>query len=407
MFKMAFRNVFRQKRRSLLTALTMLGGFILSALAIGLTDGTFNGIVNVFTRSRLGHIQIHARGYLDRPSLNKTISNATEIGRIIEGTPGAEAWAPRVDSAGLVSVGERTEAARIIGIDPALEAKATHLDKKITSGRSFSAAPSKEIILGTRLAQNLKASLGEEIVIVTQGADGSLANDKYKFVGLVDTGDLASDRTTLYLHIDDARDLLVLDDRVHEIIVVARSLNKVPGLDAALRQRLASLNLDVQPWQVFARSFYMAMQAKMKGNQVVLLVLFIVVAIGVLNTALMAVLERRREYGVLKALGTRPRQIFGLILMEILLLAVISIVLGSGLSLPMNYYLSRHQFPVTAYISKPITFGGMQYTTFTSEVNLRSFVIPAVTVFISALLVSLMPAIKAARTDPAKSIRVF
>jgi putative ABC transport system permease protein len=405
--KMAFRNVFRQKRRSLLTALTMLGGFILSALAIGLTDGTFNGIVNDFTRSRLGHIQIHARGYLDRPSLNKTISNATEIGRIIEGAPGAEAWALRVDSAGLVSVGERTEAARIIGIDPALEAKATHFDKKITSGRSFSSAPSKEIILGTRLAQNLKASLGEDIVIVTQGADGSLANDKYKLVGLVDTGDLASDRTTLYLHIDDARDLLVLDARVHEIIVVARSLNKVPGLDAALRQRLASLNLDVQPWQVFAKPFYMAMQAKMKGNQVVLLVLFIVVAIGVLNTALMAVLERRREYGVLKALGTRPRQIFGLILMEILLLAVISIVLGSGFSLPMNYYLSRHQFPVTAYISKPITFGGMQYTTFTSEVNLRSFVIPAVTVFISALLVSLMPAIKAARTDPAKSIRVF
>jgi len=131
------------------------------------------------------------------------------------------------------------------------------------------------------------------------------------------------------------------------------------------------------------------------------------VAIGVLNTALMAVLERRREYGVLKALGTRPRQVFRLIVLETLFLATISIVLGFGLSLPLNYYLSQHQFPLTAMFSKPVTFGGMQYTGFTSEVSVRSFLIPAVTVLISAFLVSLLPAIKAARTDPAKSIRIF
>ncbi len=407
MLKMAFRNIFRQKRRSLLTALTMLGGFILSALAIGLTDGTFYGIVNAFTRSRLGHIQVHARGYLDRPSLNKAIGNYREIGRIIDAAPDAEAWAPRVYSAGLASVGERSDAARMVGIDPALEARATHFDRKITRGRNFSSAASKEIILGTGLAQSLKASLGDDVVLVSQGADGSLANDRYRLIGLAETGDLASDRTTMYLHIDDARDLLVLDDKVHEIVVIARSLKKVAGLNAALRRKLAAFPLDVQPWQEFAKPFYMAMQAKMKGNQVVLLVLFLVVAIGVLNTALMAVLERRREYGVLKAVGTRPRQIFSLILLEILLLASMSIVLGFGVSLPLNYYLSQHQFPITGLISKPVTFGGMQYTGFTSEVSVRSFLIPAVTVVISAFLVSLLPAIKAARTDPAKSIRIF
>lgn len=407
MLKMAFRNIFRQKRRSLLTALTMLGGFILSALGIGITYGTFDGIVNAFTRSRLGHIQVHAPGYLSRPSLNKTIGNYREIGRVIDRTPDAEAWAPRVYSAGLVSLGDRTEAARIVGLDPALETRATHFDKKITAGRTFSAAASKEIILGAGLAQNLKAVPGDDVVIVSQGADGSLANDKYRLVGLAESGDLASDRTTMYLHIDDARDLLVLDDKAHEIVVIARSLNDVPKLNDALRRELSAFSVEVQPWQEFAKSFYTAMQAKLKGNQVVLLILFLIVAIGVLNTALMAVLERRREYGVLKAVGTRPRQIFSLILLEILLLAVISIVLGFALSLPLNYYLSQHQFPLTAMFSKPVTFGGMQYTGFTSEVTVRSFVIPAVTVLISAFLVSLLPAIKAARTDPAKSIRIF
>jgi putative ABC transport system permease protein len=407
MFKMAVRNIFRQKRRSLLTALTMLGGFILTAMAIGFSDGTFNGIVNAFTRSRLGHIQVHAPGYLDRPSLNKVIKRYREIGRTIDLTPGAEAWAPRVYSAGLASVGERTDAARIIGLDPALENEATHFDKKVVRGRSFSAGPAREIILGTGLAQSLKASLGDDVILVSQGADGSLANDKFRLVGLAESGDMASDRTTIYLRLDDARDLLVLDDEVHELVVVARDLRDVLPLNSELRRRLAAFQLDIKPWQEFAKSFYDAMQADRRGHSVLLLVLFIVVAIGVLNTALMSVLERRREYGVLKALGTRPRQVFALILLEIHLLALISIVLGFGLSLPINTYLSRHPFPLTGLFSKPVTFGGMHFTAFTSEVNVRSFVIPAVTVLISALLVSVLPAIKAARTEPARSIRTF
>jgi ABC-type lipoprotein release transport system permease subunit len=404
---MAFRNVFRQKRRSLLTALTMFGGFVLAALAIGVADGTFYGIVNTFTRTRLGHIQIHARGYLSRPVLNATIADYRRVGQIVDNTPGAEAWAPRVYSAGLASVGERTEAVRIVGIDPGLEDKATHLEQNIMAGRRFSAAPAKEIILGNGLARNLKVSPGEDVVLVTQGADGSLADDQYRLIGLIDTGDLAANRTTAYLHIDDARNLLVLDDRVHEIVVIARSLRQVPALEAALRNTLAGLPLDVQPWQVFAKSFYMAMQAKLKGNNVVLLVLFIIVAVGVLNTALMAVLERRREYGVLKALGTKPRQVFNLIIIETLLLAFASVVLGLGISLPLNTYISHHQISIAGLFSKPVTFGGMQYTTVTSEVNLRSFLIPTLTVFLSALLVSVFPAVKAARTDPARSIRIF
>ena len=406
MLKMAFRNIFRQKRRSFLTALTMFGGFILCAVAIGFMDGTFKSMVDTFTRSRLGHIQIHAPGYLNRPSLNKTISNYRDVGRMIDNTPQAEAWAPRVYSAGLASAGDRTDAARIIGIDPALEVKATRFDKKITQGRVFSAAASRVIILGKGLAQNLKVAVGGDVVLVSQGADGSLANDRYRLIGLVDTGDLAGDRTTAYLHLDDARELLVLGDRVHEVLVIARSLDKVAGLTDSLRKKLGVFSLDVQSWQVFAKSFYLGMQAKLKGNSAIQLVVFIVVAIGVLNTALMAVLERRREYGVLKALGTRPRQIFALIVLEIHLLALMSIILGIGVSLPLNYFLSQHQISITGMFSQQVTFGGMDFKTFTSEVNLRSFVIPTLTVLISAFLVSLMPAVKAARTDPAKSIRL-
>ncbi len=404
---MAFRNVFRQKRRSLLTALTMLGGFVLCAVAIGLSDGSFNGMVNAFTRSRMGHIQIHAQGYLDRPSLSKSIRNYRSVGRTIEAEPDTVAWAPRVYSAGLVSVGERSDSSRIVGIDPALEVRATSFDRKIVQGRSFSAGAGKEIILGVGLARSLKASVGADVVIVSQASDGSLANDRYRLVGLADTGDMATDRTTLYLRLADAREFLVLGDEAHEIIVIARSLGRVAALDADLHRSLTPLGLDVEPWQEFAKAFYLAMKADQRGHSILLLILFIVVAIGVLNTALMSVLERRREYGVLKALGTKPRQVFALILLEIQVLALISIVLGAGLSLPLNIFFSHHPIRMGGALSEPMTFGGMDFRSFAAEVNVRSFVIPAITVLLSAFLVSLMPAVKAARVEPAKSIRVF
>ncbi len=242
------------------------------------------------------------------------------------------------------------------------------------------------------------------MVLVSQAADGSLANEMYRLVGLAETGELAGDRSTAYLHIDDARELFALEDGVHEIVVISRSLKSVLNLNAALRKSLESFPIEIRPWQEFAKSFYNAMLADSKGHEMMLLILIVVVAFGVLNTTLMSVLERRREYGILKALGTRPRQVFTLIVCEVLLLAAASIVIGSGFGLAINSFFAHHEISIMA---EPVSFGGMEFKSFTSEVNLRTVTLPAVIVFFSALLVGLMPAVKAARTEPARTIRTY
>ncbi len=166
MLKIAFRNIFRQKRRSLLTILTMLGGFVLSAFSFGWSDGTYSYIIDMFTRNQLGHIQIHKEGYLDRPALYKTIDNYHTVGVLLDTISGLEAWAPRIYSSGLVSVGEKSTGARIIGIDPSREQIATRFEKKITKGVPFSKEAFYQEILCEGLATTLKADLGDSIVIV-------------------------------------------------------------------------------------------------------------------------------------------------------------------------------------------------------------------------------------------------
>ncbi len=400
-FKIAFRNIFRQKRRSILTALSMFGGFFLSAFFIGFSDGSYNTIISMFTKNNLGHIQIHENTYLDKPSLYKTINNYKDVMNKLSEIDGIESYSPRVFSAGIVSVGDKSSGVKIFGVDQENEIKTTNFDKKIISGKIFSGRNAAEVIIGEGLSKILKAGIGDELVVVGQGSDGSIANDAYRIVGISRSGNDIEDRITMYLPLQSAQELLVLDGRAHEIAITVGNLNSVKSINDLISKKLNSDEIEAVPWQVFAKSFYDAMQADVAGMWVMLLIIMFVVAIGVLNTVLMSVLERRREYGVLKAMGTKPRDIIKLILTEINILGLMCIILGTIAGLGINFYLSKHGISMP----EPITYGGMKFQYMTSEINLRSFLIPAFTVFLSATLVGFFPAVKAAKTDPAKAMR--
>ena len=399
--KIAFRNIFRQKRRTILTALAMIVGFTLLSLTIGLSDGAYGGIIEMFTRNRTGHIQVHRAGYLDKPSLYETIDGYAAIGETIQGTAGVDAWTPRVYAAGLGSVGEKSTAVQVIGVDVAREIQATRFDQKVIEGRVLEETASHEAVIGKGLAKILSAKIDSEIVIFSQGADGSIANDVYKIVGIAESGDDVTDRVACYLHIEDAQELFVLEGRIHEIVVIISNINQVSKVTDAIEARLNNSTLDVAPWQVVAKSFYRAMKTDQQGDAISRWVIMLIVAIGVLNTVLMSVLERTREYGVLKAVGTKPTQIFWLVICEVVIIAIGSIAVGALLGVLSNYLLSIYGITYP----EAITYGGMKFTTLYAEVNVRCLIIPAITVMLSATIVSLFPAIKAARIMPAKAMR--
>ena len=401
MLKIAFRNIFRQKRRTVLTALAMIVGFTLSSVFIGWSDGAYSDIISMFTRNRIGHIQVHHTGYLDKPSLYDVIDSYESIGEKIAGVEGVEAWTPRIYSAGLGSVGDKTMGVQIIGVDVGREVRATRFDQKITSGAIFSETAAREAILSVGLARILKADVGGKIVLVTQGTDGAIANDLYTIIGIAESGDKATDRMACYLHIDDAQDLLVLDGRVHEIAVLVEVLDRVPKITAAIEIQIDDTTLEVSPWQVVAKSFYRAMQADRQGDLIGRMIIMLIVAIGVLNTVLMSVLERTREYGVLKAMGTKPRQIFGVVVIEVAFIALGSIVIGALFGASLNYLLSIYGIS----LPQEFSYGGIVFQTMYAAVTVRSLAIPAVTVLVSAILVSLFPAIRAARIAPAAAMR--
>ena len=405
--RLALRNVLRQKRRTLFTMLTMFGGFVLSSVSIGWQYGAYYDVIDMFTGSRTGHIQVHAEGYLDDPTLYRTIDAVDLVIESIERVRGVEASTERVYSAALVQVDEQSSGSMIIGFDPARESSATGFGNQIIEGRMMAAEPSGEMVIGDGLAVVLEAGVGDRLVLLSQASNGSIANEAYEIVGISDSGDPQTDRASCYMHIDDARQLFLLEGRAHEIAVISSSLSDVGSTTERVREALEGMtspaqSLDVEPWQEFAREFYEAMQADVRGMWIMLGVIMIVVGVGVLNTVLMSVLERRREYGVLRAIGTRPFLIVGLVLSETAIMAAMSIAIALPVSMLTLHILGE----VGLRMPVAVEYGGVQFTHMRAMITPASLWVPAVTVFATAVLVGLAPALKAARTRPAVSMRM-
>ncbi len=399
--RIAFRNLFRQRRRSVLTLAAMAGGFLLCSLSIGISDGTYLGLIEAFTRDRTGHVQVHGKGYLDRPTLYNAIGDPDRVGEIIGSLNGVEAWTPRVYSPVLAAAGKKTTGARIVGVLPGREARTTRLKLKVSAGRFLTGRSGSEVMLGHGLSEALNATTGDEVILIGQAADGSIANDVYRVVGIVGDGTDPYQRAACYMHLEEAQRFLALGRRVHEVAIVLEDPSASLHAAGQLEGLLADASLDVSPWQVVERTFYRAMQADVQGMWISLGIINLIVAIGVLNTVLMAILERTREFGVLRALGTRPANVFLLILGETVYLSGFSVLLGGVLGLIGNTILSKHGIVYPT----PVEYGGYVFDRLISMVTFRSVWIPAVLTFGTAVLVSLFPATRAAKVAPARAMR--
>ncbi len=399
--KLSFRNIFRQKRRSLFTILSIMGSFVLCSVAIGLVYGTYGKVINTFTRGHAGHISIMKTGFFERPSLFKNVKEWENIIPTIEKQKEVISYSPRVISSVLASVGDKTTGARMYGINPELESKTTTILEKIKVGQAINTSPSNEIILSHALSKILNVTIGSELILMTQAADGSMANDTFNVVGIFNEESDAMEARNIYVHIQTASDFLVLGSRVHEVVLNIDHFENANEIAKELKKELK--DLDILTWQELEPEFYKAMKADQTGIWIDLGIMIFIVCIGVLNTVLMTILERTREFGILKAIGTRPHDIFKMVVMETSMLALVSISLGTIFALIINYQLSQIGIPYPM----PIEIGGMALHHLHGEVSWFNIWVPTVVVFFSSVGVSLIPAMRAANIVPVKAIRSY
>ena len=395
--KIAFRNILRQKRRSLLTGLSMTGGYILCAWSFSLVEGSYGNIIDMFTLDHTGHIQIHKDNYLRKPKIYKTINNRKALETILASNEQVNNFSPRVFSPALAYAGKKTSPVRVIGVDVEQEPTTSRLAQKVKTGEYFDANPDSDgyfkAMIGQGVADTLQLDIGDEIVLISQGADGSIANDIF-IIGAVVGNRTSYDRLGVYLPLGAAQMFLSLGSDVHEYAIIVENKDDNEAVAAILQDEMPELV--VSPWQKVEETFYRTMQADKQGNEFTLGIVIFIVFVGVLNTVLMSVLERTREFGVLRAIGSRPLEIIKMIFLETMLLAGISVGIGVVLSIPLITWFTY----VGLLLPEPIDMSGIEFQYMKGEFSWYVFTTPMWLIFMFSAVVSIPPGLRAAHILP-------
>jgi ABC-type lipoprotein release transport system permease subunit len=375
----------------------MAGGYILFVFSMSLLEGSWSNVVDIFTLDHTGHIQVHKDDYAKRPKIHKTIENPTVVETTLKNHEDVTGWAPRVYSSALAYGGNKTSIAQIFGIDPELEPTVTRILQKVSAGKYFSAQPNADgyfpAMIGRGLANSLKLDVGGEIVLISSGADGSIANDIFIITAII--GNTTSfDRLGVFLPLTVAQEFLSIGGEVHEFALLARDKHDNEQLAAELQSLMPSLK--VSPWQQIEATFYRTMQSDKQGNYFTMALIVFIVFIGVLNTVLMSVLERTKEFGVLKSIGCRPSELVKLIFIETVMLASISITVGLALILPVIAWFTE----VGIKLDISVDMGGVVFDTMKGDLSAYVVFMPMGFMLLTAALISLPPGFRAARIQP-------
>tara|TARA_B100001094_G_C18171736_1_gene795519 strand:+ start:390 stop:1601 length:1212 start_codon:yes stop_codon:yes gene_type:complete len=399
-FALAVRNLFRWRRRSLLTSMTMVAGFLVLSFTLGLSEGGYDSVISLFTDLRTGHVQLVNKTYLQNPGLLRTIPFDADLSDKIMQVGAVKAVSPRVEGGGLAFFDKASIGLEILGVDPAREVLVSSLYQRIAKGQWFSKSGAYQALVGKGVADQLGLELGAKVALISQGADGSMSTEFFTVIGIMKKNNV--DDFSLFTDVASAQDFFVLQGKVHRIVIQSEDFKDAVELATVLSRKFGSKVAGVfEPWQAIEEEFFRSMEADKEGNKILYIIIGMVVGLGVLNTVLMSILERRREFGILKALGTRPWQIFLMIILETAILSIISCIVGFIFAFCLNYYLSIYGIK----FSEPIDVGGIGIKTMLSTVDYMVFVVPLFVVFLSALMVAIIPAIRAASQSPGDAMR--
>ena len=398
---MASRNVIRNWRRTLVTTLAMgFAGFIMILFA-SLTEGLLYTSERNAVAMNLGDMQVHAEGYRDDPDLYKRIDNASDLVKRLQ-QAGFHA-AQRVYGFGLAAAGSSSAGVQLRGIDLTNEATVTQIHKHVMQGNWLADNDPKGVVIGKKLGRTLNVKPGDEVVIIGQATDGSMANDLYTVRGILKSIGEEVDRAGFFMVERAFRELMVLPQGAHEITVMrpdrSRDLESAKTQVAALAPGYETLH-----WRSLRPVIARILDLADSQTIVMVLITYVAVAMIVLNAMLMSVFERIRELGIMKAIGVTPWQILLLVYVETMVQVTVASIIALSSGWSVARYFQNNGIDLSS-IAGSTSFGGVAIDPiWYAYVTKEAVIIPIVFLFIIAAAAVIYPAIKAAVIRPVKAI---
>jgi len=406
--RLAWRNLWRHSRRTWLTASAIAFVTMLMVFLITLQLGSYDLMVDSSLRIFTAQMQVQHKGYLEKPQIRKIIPDAQGLAQRLRQDPALNGVgvAVRAQSFALASSGTRSYGTQVVGVEPEHEPRVSTIPRLIKSGRYLSAPSAQEAVLGNALARNLNIKVGDELTLLGSAMDGSVAATIVPVVGLFESGMRDLDRVLVELPLQNFQDVFGMGQSAHAIALLAPDLKQLPQLKRDVMRLLPpTAELEVLDWERLIPGLKQLIQADWTTGWFTYTALIVVVTFSILNTFIMSVLERTREFGVMLALGATPLRIGSLVFIETALLALIGLAIGVGLGLLVAGYCSIYGFTYPGLKELMGQYGlpGLIYPKLTATTILLG---PAV-ILAFILVAALYPALRIRRLEAVEAIHAI
>jgi ABC-type lipoprotein release transport system permease subunit len=401
---LAIRNLLRNRRRTTITLLTMIFGIATLTLLSALNDGWLSQMKTNFILSFTGHLQIHANGFEASQNLRNHIADPEVISKLVGSYPEIVGWTQRIRTSGLASVSGSSTGVQIMATDPEQETWVTSMDQNVKSGTWLRPGVRKDLLLGQTVAQNLGAELGDRVILMTQRPSGEMVSEVFYLHGILETGAPQIDRTLALITLEAAQQWLQMKQAVTDIVIRAGNHDQTDTIYRLFVQQLSEGTYEIMPWQELDPMVRQWLEFSDAYGLVILFVVIVLVLTEILNTMLISLHERQKELGVMMAIGTKPYQIFLMLLFEAVLLILIGALLGYLTASLIVYTLADSGIDLTSY-ANAFEFFYMD-PVIHPQLTQASAIKILLATFMAALLAGLYPAWKATRLSLSQALRI-
>lgn len=340
---LAWRNIWRNKRRTAITAASVLFALFFALIMRSMQIGTYANYINNIVQAYTGYIQIHKKGYWDDKDINNcmdlTDTLSTKLGKLANVT----VVVPRLESFALASFGGQTKGVMVIGIDPDKENKLTHLSKKLVKG-TFLNKNSTGILVAQKLANFLEIKVNDTLVLIGQGYHGASAAGKFTVIGILHFPAPELDKQMVYLNLPSAWSFYSAENKITSISLDLQNQEEIKQTVKDINNSLHSDYYEIMKWDEMLVEIVQHIKADNASGLIFLAILYIIVAFGVFGTVLMMTVERIKEFGIMIAVGMKRSKLMMILGLEMLYVGIIGILSGVILSIPLIYYF--HLYPI-------------------------------------------------------------
>jgi putative ABC transport system permease protein len=401
---LAWRNIWRNRRRTLITAFSIMFAVVFAVFAKSLNEGVYEEMVGNMVRFHTGYLQIQDPLYEEEPSLDNALYfDAALAQEVSQASEYIEYVIPRIETFALAAGQEQSRGTFLLGIEPELEQRLNELGDRIVEGRIFSRGDGTAV-LAEGLARRLNLAVGDTVVLLGQGRFGMTAAGAFPIAGLMRHPLREMNDQLVYLSLPDAQWLFSMDDHVTNLLVAPTEMRRTDAAAADLRELLADDGLRVLTWQELSPDLVQTIEFDRVSDSIMFGVLYMIIGFGIFGTVLTMTLERRREFGMLLSIGMRRSRLGMVLLAETLLISSLGVVFGLGVGYALMHYFHANPIHLSGDSAEVIQDMGID-PVMTASLDPGILFSQAVVVFVMAFVICLYPIAKVARLNIIEAAR--